>query len=75
MSAEPEILLHAIGRELKALSWWESVPPSARALATTAPSILAPLRFPQGLQFVLLAPMMALLAAGAPPPGPVMVTS
>ncbi len=68
MSAEPQILLHAIERELKALSWWESVPPSARALASTEPFCLDTLSFPQWLQFVLLPRMQVLLDAGAPLP-------
>ncbi|WP_375057700.1 YqcC family protein [Zobellella sp. DQSA1] len=68
MSAEPRALLYAIERELKVLSWWQSVPPPAKALASTEPFCLDTLTFPQWLQFVLLPRMQALIDAGAPLP-------
>ncbi|ATG73240.1 hypothetical protein CGX12_16085 [Zobellella denitrificans] len=68
MSAEPRALLYAIERELKVLSWWESSPPSAEALASTEPFCLDTLSFPQWLQFVLIPRMQALIDAGSPLP-------
>jgi uncharacterized protein YqcC (DUF446 family) len=68
MPAEPQKLLYAIERELKALSWWENAPPSARALASTEPFCLDTLSFAQWLQFVLLPRMQAMIDAGAPLP-------
>ncbi|MBL1378309.1 YqcC family protein [Zobellella iuensis] len=73
MSAEPQALLYAIERELKVLSWWQSVPPSAKALASTEPFCLDTLTFPQWLQFVLLPRMQALIDSGAPLPSRISV--
>ncbi|GGB38876.1 hypothetical protein GCM10011502_10190 [Oceanisphaera marina] len=68
MSAEVEKRLYAIERELKALSWWQSEPPSAAALASTEPFCLDTLTFSQWLQFVLLVRLQAMLEAGVPLP-------
>lgn len=68
MSAEPQTLLYAIEREMKALCWWESVSPSAQALASTEPFCLDTLSFAQWLQFVLLPRLQAMIDAGAPLP-------
>ena len=65
MSAEVRKRLYTIEQELKALSWWQSEPPSAAALASTEPFCMDTLTFSQWLQFVLLKRLSAMLDAGA----------
>ncbi|MBU3825628.1 MAG: YqcC family protein [Candidatus Oceanisphaera merdipullorum] len=61
-------LLDTIENELKALSWWQAVPPSAEDLASTLPFAVDTLSLAQWLQFVLLARLRDMLAAGMPLP-------
>ena len=54
-------LLLAIETEMRRIDLWESVPPPAEALGSTAPFCYDTLFFHQWLQWVLLARMKALL--------------
>lgn len=68
MTPDPQTQLNAIAQELKALSWWQALPPTAEALASQEPFCLDTLTFPQWLQFVLIPRMQAMLDAGVPLP-------
>lgn len=57
-----------IERELRALGWWEQVPPSAQALASTQPFSIDTLSFEQWLQWVMLPRMKLLIEAEQPLP-------
>lgn len=60
--------LAAIEDALKALCWWQDAPPSVEDLASTLPFCVDTLSFAQWLQFVLLARLRHMLAAGVPLP-------
>ncbi|MGO4998213.1 YqcC family protein [Oceanisphaera sp. W20_SRM_FM3] len=60
--------LAAIEAALKALSWWQAAAPRDEALASTLPFCVDTLSLAQWLQFVLLARLRAMLAAGVPLP-------
>lgn len=62
-------LLDAIETELRALQEWRDSPPSAEALASTAPFCVDTLTLPEWLQFVFLPRMRWLLDKGLPLPG------
>ncbi|MBO1520602.1 YqcC family protein [Oceanisphaera pacifica] len=68
MSADAQRCLSAIVDELKALSWWQTEPPSAAALSSSQPFCIDTLTFAQWLQFVLIARLQAMLESGAPLP-------
>jgi len=61
-------LLTQIEVELKRLSLWKTTPPSAAALASTAPFCIDTMPFPDWLQFVFLVKMQQLLALEMPLP-------
>lgn len=63
MSVRVQQQLDAIEQELKTLSWWESEPPSAQALASIQPFAIDTLTFSQWLQFILLARLQAIIDA------------
>lgn len=67
-SATVKRLLDTIEDELKALSWWQDTPPSAKALASTLPFAVDTLSLAQWLQFVLLARLRTMLATDMPLP-------
>lgn len=61
-------LLTQIEVELKRLSLWQATPPSAAALASTAPFCIDTMPFTNWLQFVFLVKMQQLLALEMPLP-------
>lgn len=61
-------LLQRIEQELKQLDLWRQQPPSAAALASTAPFCCDSMAFEQWLQFVFLPRMHALLDGALPLP-------
>lgn len=67
------IRLDAIEDQLKALSWWQDTPPNAEDLASTLPFCVDTLSLAQWLQFVLLARLRHMLAAGIPLPSEISV--
>ena len=60
--------LDAIEAALHQLGWWQATPPAAKDLASTLPFCVDTLSFAQWLQFILLARLRAMLAAGQPLP-------
>lgn len=66
-------LLHRIEQELKQLNLWGEQPPSAAALASTAPFCCDSMAFEQWLQFVFLPRMHALLDAELPLPAQIAI--
>lgn len=63
------LLLDAVEAELRALQEWRTTPPSADALASTAPFCVDTLTLPEWLQFVFLPRMRWLLNSAQPLPG------
>lgn len=63
------LLLDAVEAELRALQEWRTTPPSADALASTAPFCVDTLTLPEWLQFVFLPRMRWLLDMAQPLPG------
>ncbi|MFT5879633.1 MAG: hypothetical protein ACI86X_000738 [Moritella sp.] len=61
-------LLTQIEVELKRLSLWQITPPSAVALASTAPFCIDTMPFTHWLQFIFLVKMQQLLALKMPLP-------
>lgn len=61
--------LLAIEAELRALGWWETQEPTARALASRQPFCVDSLRFEQWLQWVFLPRMKQMLEQGVMPAG------
>jgi uncharacterized protein YqcC (DUF446 family) len=61
-------LLTQIEVELKRLSLWQTTPPSAVALASTAPFCIDTMLFTHWLQFVFLVKMQQLLVLDMPLP-------
>lgn len=57
-----------IERELRALDWWDDVPPSAQALASQEPFSIDTLSFEQWLQWVMLPRMKWLIESDQPLP-------
>ena len=75
MSVAPENPLNIIEQKLNALEealhqlgWWQDVAPPAQDLASTLPFGVDTLSLAQWLQFILLARLRAMLAAGLPLP-------
>jgi uncharacterized protein YqcC (DUF446 family) len=62
--AVAEILID-IEQELRQLQLWEQEPPSAAALASTAPFAIDTLNFPQWLQFIFIPRLHKLIEMNA----------
>ncbi|WP_028117280.1 YqcC family protein [Ferrimonas senticii] len=65
MNALVQNSLTQIEQQLRQCGRWQTTPPSAEALASTAPFCCDSMPFEQWLQFVLLPRMQALLDSGA----------
>ena len=65
--------LNAIEDALKAQAWWQETPPTAQDLASTLPFGVDTLSLAQWLQFILLARLRAMLAAGVALPSEISV--
>jgi uncharacterized protein YqcC (DUF446 family) len=68
MSDSVAWVLQEMTAELKALNMWSTQPPSAEAMASTAPFCCDTMAFEQWLQFVLIPRMQALLDGDLPLP-------
>ncbi|MCH8536168.1 MAG: YqcC family protein [Alkalimonas sp.] len=73
MSDSVSWVLQEMTAELKALGMWSTEPPSAEAMASTAPFCCDTMAFEQWLQFVLIPRMQALLDGGHPLPADVSI--
>lgn len=73
MTAQVSIILDELEQALKAQGWWCEQPPSAMAMASTAPFCCDTMPLEQWLQFVLLVKMRALLETGAELPSKIAI--
>ncbi|MBS7244831.1 MAG: YqcC family protein [Comamonas sp.] len=62
-------LLHALEAAMREADFWDALPPTEAALASTLPFMVDTLRIEQWLQWVFLPRLHALLDAQAPLPG------
>lgn len=74
MSQQVQQLLHELKAALVKDNLWSTQPPTADALASTAPFCCDTMPLEQWLQFVLLPRMQALLEAGSPLPNNIAIS-
>ncbi|KEQ18173.1 YqcC family protein [Endozoicomonas numazuensis] len=65
MSTEVRALLVSLEEELKRLNCWQSMPPSAEAMASTTPFCMDTMGFTQWLQWLFIPRVSAILDQGA----------
>ncbi|MGI9279681.1 MAG: YqcC family protein [Endozoicomonas sp.] len=75
MSTEVRELLISLEEELKRLDCWQSMPPSAQALASTTPFCMDTMGFTQWLQWLFIPRVHAILDQGAALPKGANITS